>query len=76
MTGNREFFINLQPCSLEFVTFGDEGKGLVLGSGSLKVPGMPRLENVLLVEGLKVNLISISQLYDVNLLSSLQNKAT
>ena len=67
MTGNREIFINLQPCSLEFVTFGDRGNGLVLGSGSLKVPGMPRLENVLLVEGLKVNLISISQLYDVNL---------
>ena len=50
MTGNREFFINLQPCNLKFVTFGDGGKGSVLGSSSLKVPGMPRHENVLLVE--------------------------
>ena len=62
MTGNREFMINLQPCSLESITFGDGGKGSVLGSGSLKVPSMPKLENVLLVDGLKVNLINISQL--------------
>ena len=68
MTGNREFLTNLQPCSLESITFGDRGKGTVLGSGSLKFPGMPKLKNVLLVNGLKVNLISISQLCDENLL--------
>ena len=67
MTGNREFLINLQPCTLESVTFSDRGKGTVLGSDSLKVPSMPKLENVLLVDGLKVNLISISQLCDDNL---------
>ena len=67
MTCNREVFINLQPCSLELVTFGDGGKGTVLGSGSLKVPSMPKLENVLPMDGLKVNLISISQLCDDNL---------
>ena len=62
MTGNREFLINLQPCNLESVIFGDGGKGTVLGSDSLNVPS-----NVLLVDGLKVNLISISQLYDDNM---------
>ena len=62
MTGNKEFLINLQPCSIDSVTFGDGGKGLVLGSGSLKVSSMPRLENVLLVKVLKANLISINQL--------------
>ena len=67
MTGNREFLINLQPCNLESVTFDDRGKGTVLGSISLKVPSMPKLENVLLVDGLKVNLITISQLCDDNL---------
>ena len=67
MTGNKEFLINLQPCSLESVTFGDGGKGTVLGRGSLKVPSIPKLENVLLVDGLKVNLISISQLCNDNL---------
>ena len=60
MTSNREFLINLQPCSLKSVTFDNEGKGIVLGSSCLKVPGMPKLENVLLMDGLKVNLISIS----------------
>ena len=65
--GNREFLTNLQPWSLESITFGDGGKGKVLRSVSLKVPGMPKLENVLLVDGLKVNLISISQLCDDNL---------
>ena len=40
MIGNKEFITNLQPCNLEFVTFGDGAKGTVLCSGSLKVPGM------------------------------------
>ena len=39
----------------------------MMGSGLLKVPSMPKLENVLLVNGLKVNLINTSQLYDHNL---------
>ena len=67
MTGNMEFMINLQPCNLELVTFGNGGKSSILGSGSLKVPTMPKLENVLLMDGLRVNLISISQLCDDNL---------
>ena len=67
MTCNKEFMINLQPCTLESITFDDGGKGTILGSGSLKVPGMPKLENDLLMDGLKVNLISISQLCDDNL---------
>ena len=68
MTRNREFLTNLQPCSLESLTFGDRGTCIVFGSGSLKVSGMSKLENVLLVNGLKVNLILISQLCDDNLL--------
>ena len=58
---------NLQPCGLELVTFGDGVRSMVIGSGLLKDPSMPELENVLLVDGLKVNLISISQLCDQNL---------
>ena len=50
------------------MTFGDGAKGTVIGSGLLKVPCMPKLENVLLVNGLKVNLINIFQLCDQNLL--------
>ena len=66
MKGNKEFLTNLQPCNLESMTFGDGDKGTVIGSGLLKVLSMPKLENVLLVNGLKVNLISISQLCDHN----------
>ena len=40
MTGNEEFLINLQPCNLKFVIFGDGVKGDVLGSGLLKVSGI------------------------------------
>ena len=46
------------------MTFNDGAKGTVIGSGLLKVLDMPKLENVLLVYGLKVNVISISQLYN------------
>ena len=66
MTGNKKLLSNLQPCGLESVTFNDGVKGTITGMGLLKVLGIPELENVLLV-GLKVNLISISQLCDQNL---------
>ena len=49
------------------MTFGDGAKGTVIASGLLKVPCMPKLENVFLVNGLQVNLINISQLCDQNL---------
>ena len=55
MTGNEYLLTNLQPYSLAFVTFGDCEKGSVLGSRSLNVMGMPKLRDVLLIEGLKAN---------------------
>ena len=66
MTCNKEFMKNLHPCNLEYVTFGDGAKGTMIGISLLKVLGVPKLENVLM-NGLKVNLISISQLCDHNL---------
>ena len=60
MTCNKEFMTNLQPCNLEPMTFGDGAKGIVIDSGLLKVSIMPKLKNVLLVNELKVNLISIT----------------
>ena len=67
MTCNKEFLINLQPCNLESMKFDDGAKGTMISSGLLKIPSMPKLENVLLLNGLKINLISISQLCDLNL---------
>ena len=53
MTCNKEFLTNLQPCNLEFVTFSDGVKGTMIGSCLLKVPGMPKLENVISCEWAK-----------------------
>ena len=68
MTRSKCLFTNLQPPSLDFVTFGDGAKGSVLGSSSLNILGRPKLRDVLLVEGCKANLINIGQLCDQNLL--------
>ena len=50
------------PSNLDCVAFRDRAKGSVLESRSLNVLGMLKLRYVLLGEGLKSNLISISQL--------------
>ena len=52
--------------------FGDGGKGRVLGIGSLIILGLSKLNTVLLVEGLIVNLIVMSQMCVEDLL--VQNK--
>ena len=45
-------------------TFGDNGKGRIIGHGSIGNNSSSLIENVLLVDGLKHNLLSISQLCD------------
>ena len=44
------------------VTFGDDSKGKIIGIGNIKIDSSPLIENVILVDGLKYNLLSISQL--------------
>ena len=46
------------------VTFGDDSKGIIIGIGNIKIGASPLIENVVLVDGLKHNLLSISQLCD------------
>ncbi|KAG9458352.1 hypothetical protein H6P81_002860 [Aristolochia fimbriata] len=67
MTGKSDLLSNISYTESGQVTFGDGGKGTITGKGTLNVDGLPRLQNVLLVQGLKANLISISQLCDENL---------
>ncbi|CAM8982046.1 unnamed protein product [Rhodiola kirilowii] len=65
MIGNSKYLTHVRPVmKKQFVTFGDRGKGQVIGCGTLKVPDLPVLKDTLLVKGLKVNLISISNLCD------------
>jgi hypothetical protein len=68
MTRNKKWFFSLTPLShKEYVTFGDDKKGKVLGTGIIKVNGCFILNDVALVDRLRYNLLSISQLYDDDL---------
>jgi hypothetical protein len=68
MTGNKKLFSSLTPLPhKEYVTFGDDKKGNVLGTGIIKVNDYFTLNDVSLVDKLGSNLLSISQLVDVDL---------
>ncbi|XP_075515558.1 uncharacterized protein LOC142550205 [Primulina tabacum] len=67
MTGSREYLINYVEQKCGRVTYGRGAKGKIVGKGTLNVEGLPKLHNVLHVEGLNSNLIRISQLCDDNL---------
>jgi hypothetical protein len=68
MTRNKKWFSSLTPLShKEYVTFGDDKKGKVLGTGIVKVNGYFTLNDVAFVDRLRYNLLSVSQLCDANL---------
>jgi hypothetical protein len=68
MTGNKKLFSSLTPLPhKEYVTFGDDKKGIVLATGIIKVNDYFTLNDVSLVDKLGSNLLSISQLVDVDL---------
>ena len=46
------------------VTFGDDSKGTIINTGNIKIGTSPLIENVVLVDEFKYNLLSISQLCD------------
>ena len=46
------------------VAFGDDSKGNIIGIGNIKVGSSLLIENIVLVDGLKHNLLTISQLCD------------
>lgn len=64
MTRNKALFTTLENCNGGSVYFDDGGKAKVIGKGTVSILGMSKLSNVYLVDGLKTNLISISQLCD------------
>ncbi|TYK19154.1 gag-pol polyprotein [Cucumis melo var. makuwa] len=64
MTGNRSYFTNLNDCVTRHVTLGDGAKGKIIAKGNIDKGDLPRLNDVRYVDGLKANLISISQLCD------------
>jgi hypothetical protein len=67
-TRNKKWFSSLTPPShKEYVTFGDEKKGKVLGTNVIKVNDFFTLNDVTLMDKLGYNLLLISQLLDVDL---------
>jgi hypothetical protein len=67
MTRNRKWFSSLTPLShKEYVTFGDDKKGKVLGIGVIKVNDCFTLNDVALVHMLRYNMLSVSQLCDID----------
>jgi hypothetical protein len=68
MTRNKKWFSSLTHLShKEYVTFGDDKKGKVLGTSVIKVNDCFTLNDVALVNMLRYNLLSVSQLVDADL---------
>ncbi|WVZ96989.1 hypothetical protein U9M48_042560 [Paspalum notatum var. saurae] len=65
MTGHRKWFSSLNLISTkEYITFGDNGQGKVMGVGSVSLSAKLSLREVAFVRNLGFNLVSVSQLLD------------
>ena len=64
MTGDRSLFKVFESKKGGNVTFGDGSKSQIKGKGIISLLGLPDIANVLYVEGLRVNLLSIIQICD------------
>ena len=60
MTNNKSFFTSFEDFNGENVTFSDDRVACVKSKGSVSIPWCPKLDEVLFVDGLKANLLSIS----------------
>jgi hypothetical protein len=68
MTGNKKWFFSLTPLShKEYVTFRDDKNGKVFGTGVIRVNDCFTLNDVALMDRLRHNLLSVSQLCDADL---------
>ena len=64
MTGDKSQFITLDAKNRGMVTFEDNGKRKIIGIGNIGITPSKYIENILLVDDLKYNLLSISQFCD------------
>jgi hypothetical protein len=68
MTGDARMFNSINSNDnngYESITFGDNGKGKVKGLGKIAISNNLSISNVLLVESLNFNLLSVPQLCDL-----------
>jgi hypothetical protein len=64
MTGYPNKFISLRRDQKGKVTFGDNMSSKIIGKGTVAIRNKIKAENVLLVEYLKPNILSVSQTCD------------
>ena len=64
MTGNKGLFKTLFEGKIGTVTFGDGSKSVIRDIRTVDIPRLPVFEDVWYVDGLKANLLSISQICD------------
>ena len=64
ITGNKALFKTLFEGKIGTVTFGYGSKFVIRGIRTMDIPGLPIFEDVWYVDGLKANLLNISQICD------------
>jgi hypothetical protein len=74
MTGDRALLKDIQMGKGGRITFGDSSQAKVIGNGQIDIPGLGISQKALYVEGLKANLISISQFCDDDLVVQFSKK--
>ena len=58
ITGDKALFKSLKEKVGDYVTFGDGSHAQVLSKGTVEIPRLPLLKDVLYIKGLKANLLS------------------
>ena len=74
MAGDKSLFNSLKEKENSYVMFGDGSHSQILGKGTIDIPGLPLLTDVLYIKGLKVKLLSISQICDEDFLVQFSEK--
>jgi hypothetical protein len=65
MTGDKNMFFTLKEVNEDNVIFGDNATTRIVGKGTLSLDNIKiKIKNVLYVEGLEHNLLSVSQMCD------------
>jgi hypothetical protein len=70
MIGDKSLFVdpNLTASLLKYITFGDNSKGKVIGLGKIAIAKDKSIDDVLLVQSLGFNLMSVGKLCDLGML--------
>jgi hypothetical protein len=66
MSIDKSWFKKFEFMNGDSVTFGDGSITTIKGKWNVEIPSLPIFHNILFVNGLKANLLSISQFCDKN----------